>query len=149
MNEEIENLLDREEMTLAPIFKRFIAFVIDNFLISVIFVIIIWNSFAKATTTTEMIAVTNSFIMEYIILKVIYQTFFVFMYGASIGKMVMKIRIIEIRTLQKPSFWSALNRASFRILSEMIFYLGFLWGVLSPSKQAWHDLSAGTLVVDV
>jgi uncharacterized RDD family membrane protein YckC len=148
MDERIENLLDREELTLAPVFKRFIAFIIDNFIMSVLFIIIIWNSFAKVTTTVEMIAVTNSFILEYIVLKVIYHTLFVFMYGASLGKMVVKIRIIEIKTLQKPSFWSALNRASFRILSEMIFYLGFLWGVLSPSKQAWHDLSAGTLVVN-
>ncbi len=148
MNKEIENLLNQEQLTLAPIAKRFIAFVIDNFLISIIFVIIIWNHFVKATTTQEMINVTDSFILEYFALKIIYQTIFVYIYGASIGKIIMKIRIIEIKTLQKPSFLSSLNRAVFRIISEIIFYLGFLWGVLNPTRQTWHDTTAKTLVID-
>lgn len=148
MNEEIEKLLNQEQLTLAPIAKRFIAFVIDNFLVSIIFVIIIWSHFVKAATTQEVIAVTDSFILEYIALKIIYQTLFVYMYGASIGKIIMKIRVIEVKTLQKPSFIVSFNRAVFRIVSEMIFYLGFLWGVLNPTRQAWHDATARTLVID-
>jgi uncharacterized RDD family membrane protein YckC len=148
MNEEIERLLAQEQLTLASVPKRFIAFVIDNFLVSLLFVAIIWNSFMQATTTEEILNVTNSFILEYMALKIIYQTFFVYMYGASIGKIVMKIRVIEIKTLQKPSIAAAFNRAVFRVISEMIFYLGFLWGVLNPTRQAWHDLSARTLVID-
>lgn len=148
MNEEIEDILAREQLKLASIARRFIAFVIDNFLISLLFVAIIWNSFSQATTSQEILNVTNAFILEYMALKIIYQTFFVYMYGASIGKILMKIRIIEIKTLQKPSLAVAFNRAVFRVISEMIFYLGFLWGALNPTKQAWHDLTAKTLVID-
>ncbi|MDQ7059804.1 MAG: RDD family protein [Sulfurimonas sp.] len=70
-------------------------------------------------------------------------------YGASIGKIVMKIRVIEIKVLNNPNVLVALNRAIFRILSEMLFYLGFLWGMLDPSRQTWHDKTAKTLVVNV
>ena len=147
-NEEIENLLSREEFTLATISKRSWAFFIDEVLLSFIFVAIIWNSFVQATTFEEMIALTNSFVLEYMALKIIYQTFFVAIYGATIGKILLKIRVIETATLDKPRPLAAFNRAVFRIISEIIFYLGFLWGALNPSRQTWHDFSAKTLVIN-
>ena len=70
-------------------------------------------------------------------------------YGATVGKIIMKIRVIEIKTLNNPSVISALNRGVFRVISEMLFYLGFLWGMLDPSRQTWHDKTAKTLVVNV
>ena len=70
-------------------------------------------------------------------------------YGASIGKIVMKIRVMEVMTLQNPNVLVALNRAVFRVVSEMFFYLGFLWGLMDPARQTWHDKTAKTLVVNV
>ncbi len=148
MNEEIENLLHREAFTLASIPKRSWAFFIDELLLSFLFIIIIWDSFVRATTFEEMISLTNSFVLEYMAIKIIYQTFFVSMYGASIGKILLKIRVIEISTLQKPTPLAAFNRAVFRIISELLFYLGFLWGMLNPTRQTWHDFTAKTLVIN-
>lgn len=81
-------------------------------------------------------------------MKIVYQAFFTMQYGASFGKIVMKIRIIEIQTLQNPTVLSALNRAIFRVISEAFFYLGFLWGMLDPSRQTLHDKTAKTLVIN-
>ena len=148
MNEEIEKILDREQFTLATIARRSWAFFIDELLLSFIFIAIIWNSFVQATTFEEMISLTNSYVLEYMALKIIYQTFFVSIYGASIGKILLKIRVIEIATLDKPRPLVAFNRAVFRIISEIIFYLGFLWGILDPSHQTLHDKTAKTLVVN-
>jgi uncharacterized RDD family membrane protein YckC len=148
MNEEIENKLYNEDLTLADTKKRAVAFLIDELLLSFILILSLSDSFANAKTMEEMIHLTNSFVMEYIAIKIIYQAFFVMQYGASLGKIVMKIRVIEIATMQKPSVLSALNRAIFRIISEMLFYLGFLWGLLDPMRQTWHDKTAKTLVVD-
>jgi uncharacterized RDD family membrane protein YckC len=148
MNEEIEKILDREQFTLATIGRRSWAFFIDELLLSFIFIAIIWNSFVQATTFEEMISLTNSYVLEYMALKIIYQTFFVSMYGASVGKILLKIRVIEAGTLEKPRPLVAFNRAVFRILSEIIFYLGFLWGALNPTRQTWHDFTAKTLVIN-
>ena len=148
MREEIENLLSREEFTLATIGRRSWAFFIDEVLLSFIFIAIIWNSFVQATTIEQIISLTNSYVLEYMALKIIYQTFFVSLYGASIGKILLKIRVIEIETLQKPRPLVAFNRAVFRIISEIIFYLGFLWGVFNPTRQTWHDFTAKTLVIN-
>ncbi|MCD4667727.1 MAG: RDD family protein [Sulfurimonas sp.] len=149
MNEEIQNILHREGITLADTKKRAIAFFIDEMLLSFLFIIAFWDSFASATNTEEIINLTNTFVLEYMALKIVYQTFFVLQYGASIGKIIMKIRVIEIRTLQNPNIIASFNRAVFRVISEMLFYLGFLWGMLDPSRQTWHDKTAKTLVTNV
>ncbi|SMP88526.1 Uncharacterized membrane protein YckC, RDD family [Epsilonproteobacteria bacterium SCGC AD-311-C15] len=149
MNEEIENILDREEITLADIKKRSLAFFIDEMLLSFLLIVALWDSFTKAVTMEDMINLTNSFVLEYMFMKIVYQAFFVMQYGATIGKIIMKIRVIEIRTLTNPSVISSLNRAIFRVISEMFFYLGFLWGTFDKARQTWHDKTAKTLVVNV
>ena len=149
MNEDIENILYREGITLADKGKRSIAFFIDEMLLSLLLLIALWESFVQTTTTEEVIMLTNTVVLEYMALKVIYQAFFVMQYGASIGKIIMKISVIEIQTLQKPNVLVALNRAVFRVVSEMFFYLGFIWGMMNPSRQTWHDKTAKTLVVNV
>jgi len=149
LKEEIQNLLHREDMSLATTRKRAFAFFIDEILLSVLLLVALWESFSQTQNTEEIINLTNSFVLEYMALKIVYQTFFIMQYGATIGKIVMKIRVVEIKTLQNPNVIVSLNRAIFRVLSEMLFYLGFLWGMLDPSRQTWHDKTARTLVIDV
>jgi len=148
LDETIQNTLYRENLTLASIAKRATAFVIDELLLSLLVIIALWDQFENAKDMQELIYVTNSFVLEYMFLKIIYQAFFVMQYGASIGKLMMKIKVIEIRTLTSPNVLSSLNRAIFRILSEMFFYLGFLWGMMQTERQTWHDKTAKTLVVN-
>lgn len=148
MNDELEKRLHHEEITLAPNNKRAVAFFIDEILLSFVLIIALWDSFVQAASTEEIILLTNSFVLEFMIMKIIYQSFFVMQYGATLGKLAMKIRVIEIKTLNNPNVLVALNRGIIRVISEMLLYLGFLWGILNPARQTWHDLSAKTLVVN-
>ena len=148
MKDEIETGLHREGLTLASTKKRALAFFIDEMLLSLLLIFALWDAFTSAQTTEDVINLTNSFVFEYMVMKIIYQAFFVMQYGGTLGKLAMKIRIIEIQTFANPNVLVSLNRAIFRIISELIFYLGFLWGMLNPSRQAWHDLTAKTLVVN-
>jgi len=148
VNEEIENILHREGIVLASNRKRAMAFFIDEMLLSFLLVVALWDSFSGAVTMEEMINITNTFVLEYMLMKIIYQAFFVMQYGASLGKIIMKIRVIETKTIQTPNVVVSLNRAIFRVVSELFLYLGFLWGLLNPERQTWHDKTAKTLVVD-
>ena len=148
MNEDIENILHREGIVLASNKKRAMAFFIDEMLLSFLLIIAMSDSFSNAQTVEEVIVLTNTYVLQYIVMKIVYQTFFVMQYGATLGKIAMKIRVIDIQTLDNPSFAISLNRAVFRVISEMIFYLGFLWGIFDPQRQAWHDKTAKTLVID-
>ncbi len=149
MSREIQERLYREGMHLASVKKRSFAFFIDEMLLSLLLILALGDSFFEAKTVEDMIIITNQFVLEYMAVKVVYQAFFVMQYGATAGKLLVKIRVVEMKTLQTPNVIVALNRAVVRVLSEMLFYLGFLWGVLDPLRQAWHDKSAKTLVVDV
>jgi uncharacterized RDD family membrane protein YckC len=149
VNEEIQDRMYREGMHLASIKKRSFAFFVDEMLLSLLLILSLGDSFFEAKTVEEMILLTNQFVLEYMAIKVIYQAYFVMQYGATVGKLLVKIRVVEMKTLQKPNVVVALNRGVVRVLSEMLFYLGFLWGVLDPLRQAWHDKSAKTVVVDV
>lgn len=148
MDERIDSLLQREHLELSSIRQRAAAFGIDELLLYVIMMIILWDAMAKAQTLESMISITNSFLLEYMAIKIIYQTFFTMQYGASLGKIVMKIRVIELTTLSNPSFLSAFNRSVFRVVSEILFYLGFVWAMLDPYRRSWHDRTGRTLVIN-
>jgi uncharacterized RDD family membrane protein YckC len=148
MNEEIERELEREQLQLASVRKRAVAAMIDELFMSVLFMIILWDYFAESKSLEETINLTNAFVLEYMAIKILYQTFFLYQYGATLGKLLMKIQVVELRTFDTPTLLSAFNRAVFRIVSEIIFYLGFLWGMLDPLRQTWHDKTARTVVVD-
>lgn len=148
MDERLDSLLQREHLSLASVRQRAAAFGIDELLLSFIMIIILWDSMANATTLEDMIAVTNSFLLEYMAIKILYHTFFTMQYGASVGKIIMKIRIIELSTLSNPRFLSAFNRSVFRVVSEILFYLGFLWAMLDPFHRSWHDRTGKTLVIN-
>jgi len=148
LNEEIEDLLHRENLTLASTKKRAMAFFVDEMLLSFGLIFALWDAFMSAGSTEEIIVLTNSFVLEYMMMKIIYHGFFVMQYGATLGKLLMKIKVIELKTLDNPNVLVSLNRAIFRVISELVLSLGFLWGMLNPSRQAWHDLTAKTLVVD-
>jgi uncharacterized RDD family membrane protein YckC len=148
MDERIDSLLQREHLELASIRQRAAAFGIDELLLSVIMIVILWDAMGKAQSMESMIAVTNSFLLEYMAIKIIYQTFFTMQYGATLGKIIMKIRVIELSTLSNPAFLSAFNRSVFRVVSEILFYLGFVWAMMDPYRRSWHDRSGRTLVVN-
>jgi len=146
--DEIEQLLHREELRLASIAKRGSAFFLDELLLSLLLIISLWDAFANVEDTIELIALSQQFTLEYIVMKILYQTIFVTLYGATLGKMLLRIRIVALPQLDTPSLSLSLNRAIVRIFSEMFFYLGFLWGMMEPARRTWHDLSAKTIVIE-
>jgi len=147
-NEELIEKFESENITLATLQKRGLAYMIDEILISVLFALIYFDQIPDNMTTEEMIDAINGLFGYVVVLKVIYQTYFVWMYGATLGKIAMKIRVISTDDLEKPSFLFSLSRAVFRIVSESIFYLGFVWAALNPKRETWHDRVANTLVVN-
>lgn len=150
MNEEIFRLLDREQLVLASKQKRMGAFMIDEIILSVITMFILWEKVSGMGTYEEILNALQPYILYTAAVKIIYHTFFVLQYGASPGKIIMKIRILELQQdVSTPSFMCALNRAVVRVISETFMYAGFIWGLLDPINQTWHDKTARTVVVDV
>lgn len=148
MSEKIFELLDREQVELAPISKRAFAFAIDEIIISVLFFLIYFESFSNAQSTEIVVTLVNSLVLNILMLKIVYRTFFVWYYGATIGKLIVKIRVISFVDVDNPNIMHALIRALVKTAGEMIFYLTYLPAFFVPSKQSIHDKVSKTLVIN-
>jgi len=147
-DEQIIERFERENITLATIRQRAFAYTVDEILISILFMIIFFGKIPQDSTYEQTLNLLNSLFSYVILLKIIYQTFFVWYYGATPGKMMFKIRVISTIDLENPSIIYSLNRAIVRIISESLFYVGFLWALTNPKRETWHDKVAKTLVVN-
>lgn len=67
--------------------------------------------------------------------------------SATPGKMVVKARIADAKTLGKPSTGQLTGRFFAYIVSFIPACLGFLWIAFDKRKQGWHDKLAGTVVI--
>lgn len=148
-DEEIIERFEQENITLAPFPKRFFAYVIDEILVSILFVLIYLEAVGDQGNIEDTINMINSMVVYIMSLKVLYQTFFVTMYGATLGKIFLKIKVISINDLENPKLIPSLARAMVRVISESVFYLGFVWALMNPKRETWHDKAAKTLVVNV
>ncbi len=148
MDETIERALRQAGAQLAPLGRRAVAFAIDDILISLLFVAALWEPISVARNPEEIAGLLNGVWLYMAMTQILYHTLFVWQYGASLGKMAMRMKVVEVGTMQIPRLSVAFNRAIFRVVSGMVFYLGFLWAFFDPARQAWHDKTAGTLVVN-
>lgn len=136
-------------LELASIGSRIKAYVIDDILITVVILLIFWDVIANSGSDLgTVLMVMNEFVMQVLALKFIYQTFFIWYYGATVGKIIAKIRIIDHDNLSRVTLLQAALRSFGRILSEMFFYIGFIFAYFNDGKQTFHDKISKTLVVN-
>lgn len=64
----------------------------------------------------------------------------------SIGKRICRLVVVDIDG-SGIGFLSALKRNVYKILSRMLFYLGFMRVLWDEHRQAWHDEFVGAYVV--
>lgn len=138
--------------------KRIAAFVIDDMIVTLFFIIIFYGQLTELFSSISVIDEAaleslNSFISQNILvvlsIKLIYHTVLVWQNGMTLGKYLMKIKVIEMETGHIPSFQRSFLRASVRIPSELLFYLGFIMAFFVPLKQTLHDKLSHCVVTDV
>ncbi|PSM51947.1 RDD family protein [Campylobacter blaseri] len=141
--------MNYEDVKLASFNKRVGAFLIDEIILSILFIIAFYDKFSNITSQEEVIQILGTFTIYFVFVKVAYQAIFVNYYGATVGKLIFKIKCINLNG-EIPNFLTSLNRAMVRIfISETLFYIGYIWAYFNPVRQTWHDKLAKTLVIDV
>ena len=149
-------------LPIASVQKRISAFVIDDLMVALFFLIIFYDQLlAIASQTSGMMSpeeitliqdqlrqfsVDNLLVM--LSIKVLYHTVPVWQNGMTLGKYIMKIRVIDLKMGERPSLIQAFLRALLRIGSEVFFYLGFIMAFMMPLKQTFHDKLSNCVVVD-
>ena len=124
-DEKILADLERENLRLADKGLRSLAWFIDVFLLS----------FAL------------KFSWQVWILKISYDTLFVWYYGSSIGKILCKMRVVSVDLFDKPSFLYALLRACGKYIGESLLFITYVFGFGDSLSRTLHDRLAKTLVI--
>ena len=142
-------------MNIAPLSKRVIAFGIDEIILATLFTIVLLvidepeiMAAAQSRSNLEVQKIASKFILHYAIIKFLYQAIFVYLYGATLGKLAVKIYCVRADGSSMDIATAAI-RAAVRLISEMIFYMGFLVAFFTNSRQSLHDMAAKTLVVEI
>jgi len=92
------------------------------------------------------------FLLLFFTYPILYEVTMVTTQGATFGKMVMNIHIIDSRTGANPEWgnvflrWLILNGIWIIPLIGIIIGFSLLW---DPNKQGWQDMAANTYVVQV
>ena len=146
--EKLADKLDRENLKIATITKRAIAMTIDDFLISLLVVIAFYGSFKEAKTFEQMMMVTDKVFIYILIAYTLYHWIFVALYGKTIGKMITKTRVIDIKTLDKPDWKFSFIRSLIRNFDEMFLYAGMMVAFFDPYNRALHDIVGRCVVVE-
>lgn len=149
-------------LPIASMTKRITSFIIDDLVIMGLLIAIFYTQlFEIASHLPEIItqesievfrAEMNQFSVNNLLLiiaiKVMYHTFFVWQNGMTLGKYFTKIKVVELSTMEHPTFSKALLRSVVRIISEAFFYLGFIFAFFLPLRQTLHDKISGCVVVN-
>lgn len=75
-------------------------------------------------------------------------------WGATVGKMIMRIRVVKIADGSLPGFLSSLLRLLIPAACAYIPFIGGFGTLLcymsvffNPKRRGWHDFAASTVVV--
>ena len=69
--------------------------------------------------------------------------------GQTVGKMALSIRVVGLQDGAPIGYGRAFVRQLVRIISGLVFGLGYFWMLWDKEKQTWHDKAAGSVVVPI
>jgi uncharacterized RDD family membrane protein YckC len=149
----------------AGFISRFLALVLDTFLISITFIALTW--FVSVTTTMLQLRSFLGFSINRIpgseaFIEAIfgplggslltaayittYHVFFWVLTGQTPGKALLGLRIVTLQGKRLSPLRGLLRFAAY-FVSALPLLLGFLWVLADDRRQAWHDKIARTCVV--
>jgi uncharacterized RDD family membrane protein YckC len=167
MKRESSAILQGDKMTVykfAGFWRRFVAYTVDTMIINIaffIFGVIVATAFIKGSMSADNLAwiaeitdpervtpITLLIGACYIILMIVYFTYFHGIKGRTPGKMLMGLQVVS--TDGAPiGFGTSFLRSVSYLVSSLLFTipLGFIWAAFDRKKQGWHDKIAGTVVI--
>ena len=125
-------------MTYSGFWIRFVAAIIDGIIVGVIASVFL---FAGANQTAYSAFDT--------VIGWVYYTAMTATRSQTLGKMAVGIKVI--REDGSPPDWTValIREVPGKIVSGIVFLLGYIWAGFDAKKQAWHDKIAKTYVVPV
>jgi len=146
----------------AGFWRRLAAYMIDGFIISAIFTVLMIIAtvsyvtgalssdggalMSKITDPAQMTSLSMSVWAFSSVLNIAYFTCFHGATGRTPGKRVMGLQVISVEGT-RISYGTAFLRTVGYLVSSLVFCLGYTWIGFDKKKQGWHDKIAGTVVI--
>ncbi|MBN1364483.1 MAG: RDD family protein [Syntrophaceae bacterium] len=146
----------------AGFWRRFVAYMIDGFIISIFFILLmsvaVMAFFAGTISSGSnawiaqienpdlMVSYTLWFWFFSTLTNIIYFTYFHGSTGRTPGKRILDLQVVSVDG-SKISFGIAFLRSVGYMVSSIVFCLGYIWIGFDKKKQGWHDKIAGTVVI--
>lgn len=70
-----------------------------------------------------------------------------FVFAGTIGKRILGLQVLDVKTLERITFTQSCLRSFMQIISGLVICLGYIAVAFNKKKQGWHDTVAGTVVV--
>ena len=144
----------------AGFWKRFLAYIIDQIVISILGAVIVLPFLAmvgislwsqdfdpSADFLVTIISMYFTMILLIIIGEWLYYALMESMKGATLGKMALGITVTDMQG-NKISFGRATGRYFGKIISSLTLAIGYIMAGFTQQKQALHDMIAGCLVIN-
>lgn len=140
----------------AGMLERFGAVFLDFIVLLVVAIIVaipfgIWAAVATVTGSPSwvMSLLFGPLDLIMFLLWVVYFTYFESTSGQTLGKRVLRLRVVSVSTGRPPDLGRSLLRNILRIIDWLpaFFLLGFVVALLTQKKQRLGDLLADTVVV--
>jgi len=131
------------EPNYASVGRRFLAALADGLILAAVNAVLVLL-FAKSSTAGQ----TGRSLLSALI-GLAYYVYFIGSRGQTPGKMALGIKVVKTDGSQPNYVTAFLREVVGKILSSVVFLLGYLWAIWDAKKQTWHDKIAGTLVIKV
>ena len=128
--------------------KRFVAFLIDTFILLVVIFPLLWAIYGGAyfMPGRQGFAGIWDFLIN-VVMPAVAVIVFWKTRSATPGKMAISAKIVDAKTGGKPSSGQLVARYFAYLVSMLPLMLGFIWIGIDRRKQGFHDKIAGTVVV--
>jgi uncharacterized RDD family membrane protein YckC len=145
----------------ASLGARLVAYIVDGIILSVVFIVAFFIlSFALVAgsgvdvsdpenprISPAAIGGLTLFMLLFIIVTIAYFPFFWARGGQTPGMKPFGIRVVRDRDGGPVTAGQAILRLIGMWVAAAVFYIGFIWVFIDSRRRGWHDLVAGTVVV--
>lgn len=138
---------DNAEIKYAGFWTRFAASIIDSLWMLPLIVVLGYLYYDSQYIMSDALYLGGvDIFIQYILPAFITLAFWVYK-SATPGKMAVRTKIVDARTLEPASNGQLVIRYFSYYISMLVLFLGFIWVAFDKRKQGWHDKLAKTLVI--
>lgn len=136
--------------TYAGFWIRFAAQLVDGVIILLVTMPMLYlvygEDYFAPTESREMFLGVWDFVFSWVLPTVFVLGFWI-KQGATPGKMLFGLKVLDEKTGNFLTLGQALLRYVSQFLSGIVLFLGYIWAGFDKKKQSWHDKIAKTVVV--